>query len=414
MRSIAPNLDLKQAQARIREARARRRISEADRFPTLAASGTASTSRSSEGVGTGQRRELYTVGFDASWELDVFGRVRRSVEAAQADVEASQADYRDVLVSLLAEVALNDVEVRTFQERLAVAEANLAAQQETQQLTVWRYTAGLTSALDVEQATFNLENTRSQIPALRTGIEQAMNHLAILLGAAPGAVNTQLAASRLIPVAPLTIAVGVPAEALRRRPDVRRAERRLAAQTARIGVATADLYPSFALLGSIGLEALSPSKLLNVSSLLDSIAGQMAWPLFNAGAIRANIAVQNALQEQALLQYEVAILTAIEEVENALVAYAQEQQRRQALVEATQAAQRAMELARIQYASGLSDFQNVLEGQRSLLSFQDQLAQSTGTVTSGVIRLYKALGGGWTPLGDMPHRRVLKQMNQHN
>lgn len=264
--------------------------------------------------------------------------------------------------------------------------------------------AGLTSALDVEQATFNLAQTRSQIPALRTGSEQALNRLALLLGAAPGAVNTEHAAGRPIPVAPLTIAVGVPAEVLRRRPDIRRAERQLAAQTARIGVATADLYPRFSLLGSIGLEALSPGKLVHVSSLLDSLAGQITWPLFKAGVLRANLAVQNALQEQALLHYEATILTALEEVENALVAYAQEQQRRQALLEATQAARRAVELARTQYASGLSDFQNVLEGQRSLLSLQDQLAQSTGAVTSQVIRLYKALGGGWAPLVETaPH-----------
>jgi NodT family efflux transporter outer membrane factor (OMF) lipoprotein len=397
-RAITGNPDLKQARARVREARAHRGISAAGRFPTLEATGAVSTSRSSKEIGTGTQRELYAIDFDASWELDVFGGIRRAIEAAQAGLEASEAQYGDVLVSLLAEVALNYIDTRTFQTRLAVAEANLATQMETHQLAVWRFTAGLTTALDVEQATFNLENTRAQIPTLRTEIAQAQHRLAVLLGEPPGALYEQLTARQPIPVTPLDIAVGVPAEVLRRRPDVRRAERQLTAQTARVGVATADLYPRFALLGSIGLEALSLGNLFAAGSRTFSLGPTVAWPIFRAGAIRQNIEVQNALQEQALLQYEATVLAALEEVENALVAYAQEQQRRQALTDATQAAQRAVNLAHNAHASGLSDFLNVLEAERSLLSFQDQLAQSEGQVTSHLIRLYKALGGGWTPL----------------
>jgi NodT family efflux transporter outer membrane factor (OMF) lipoprotein len=237
---------------------------------------------------------------------------------------------------------------------------------------------------------------------LRSNIEAAKNRLAIVLGIFPGMLETQLAARKPIPEAPLEVAVGVPAEVLRRRPDVRRAERQLAAQTARIGVATADLYPKFSLPGSIGLEALSSSKLFSTSSWLWTLVSRFSWSVFKGGAIRQNIEVQNALQEQTLKQYEGTILIALEEVEDTLTAFAEEQERKEALMAATESAQRASELARDQYASGLIDFQTVLDAQRTVLSFQDQLAQSKGQVTSNVISLYKALGGGWTTIPGTP------------
>jgi multidrug efflux system outer membrane protein len=396
-RAVAGNLDLKKAWARVREARARRGLAKSDLFPTLDAAGSATWSRSSKDTVTGKTSDLYSASFDAGWELDIFGGVRRSVEAAEADLGAKQEDLHDVLVSLLAEVAVNYLDVRTFQVRLAVAEANLQAQSETYQLAQWRYEAGLSDELTVQQARYNLENTRSQIPTLRTGLEEAMNRIAVLLGEQPGKLHAELEKREPIPVTPLNVAVGVPADLLRRRPDVRQAERQLAAQTARIGVATADLYPKFTLSGSIGLEALS---LNNLSSGIWTLSGgpRISWAIFKAGAIRQNIEVQSALQEQYLIAYETAVLSALEEVENALVAYAEEQQRRQSLSEATQAAQKAVELAQHKYQAGLTDFSNVLDAQRSLLSFQDQLAQSDGTVTSNLVRLYKALGGGWTSM----------------
>jgi len=397
-RAVKDNLDLKEAMERVREARARRGISSADRFPTIDAIGSANSSRSSENTGSGKSRELYAAGFDAGWELDLFGGVRRSIEAAQADLEASQEDLRDVLVTLLAEVALNYVETRTFQTRLAVAGANLKAQTETYELTGFRFEAGLTTALDVEQAKYNLENTRSKIPTLRSSLEEAKNRLAVLLGTHPGTMDADLAEIKPIPTTPLEIAVGVPAQILRRRPDIRRAERNLAAQSARVGVATAQLYPKFSLLGSIGLEALSAGDLFSTANRTYSIGPKFSWSIFDAGAIRQNIEVQNALQEQSLIQYESAILAALEDVENALKVYAEEHLRRQSLAEATHAAQNAVDLALTQYSSGLIDFRDVLDAQRSLLSFQDQLAASEGTVTSNLIRLYKALGGGWTSL----------------
>jgi len=397
-RTVKGNLDLKKALARVREARARRGIARADLFPTLDTNGSASWSRSSKDTGAGKTSDNYAASFDAGWELDIFGGIRRSVEAATADLQASEEELRDVLISLLAEVALNYVEVRTFQNRLTVAEANLEAQNETYQLALWRYQAGLGDELAVQQARYNLENTRSQIPVLRTSLEEAMNRIAVLLGEEPGKVHTELEKKEPIPVTPLRVAVGVPADVLRQRPDIRKAERQLAAQTARIGVATADLYPKFTLNGSIGLETISLNN-LSSSGIWSLIGGsQITWAIFKGGAIRQNIEVQSALQEQYLIAYEAAVLSALEEVENVLVAYAEEQLRRQSLSEATQAAQKAVELAEHKYNTGLTDFSNVLDAQRSLLSLQDQLVQSDGAITSNLIRLYKALGGGWTSM----------------
>ena len=403
-RAVQGNQDFKKAKARVREARARRGVSQADLFPTLNATGSGAYSRGSANLSSDRgaleisARESYSVGLDAGWEVDAFGGVRRSVEAATADLQASGEDLRNVLVSLLGEVGLNYIAVRTFQARLAVAEANLAAQTETYELTAIRVQAGLTTALDLEQAKYNLESTRSQIPTLQSGLEEAKSRLAILLGEHPGAVHAELAAHQPIPVPPVEVAIGVPADLLRRRPDVRQAERKLAAQTAQIGVATAELYPKFSLVGSIGLSALDLTNLFSATSRAYSIGPSVSWRLFNAGAIRKNIEVQSALQEQALIQYEATVLTALEEVENALVTFVEEQRRREALRHATQSAERAVALAQAQYGAGMVDFRSVLDAQRSLLSLQDQLAQSEGTITSNVVRLYKALGGGWTSL----------------
>jgi NodT family efflux transporter outer membrane factor (OMF) lipoprotein len=397
-RAVSHNLGLKNARARVREARARRGVTQADLFPTLDTGGSATWSRGSEETGNGKTRDFYAAGFDAAWELDLFGGRRRSVEAAEADLRASQENLRDVLVSLLGEVALNYVEVRTYQTRLTVAKANLAAQNDTYELTQHRYQAGLSDELAVHQARYNLEQTRSQIPNLRTGLEEAQNRLAVLVGEQPGAVHAELAEGQPIPVTPLKIAVGVPAEAVRRRPDVRQAERDLAAQTARVGAAMADFYPKFTLNGSIGLEALSLAKLFSAQSDTFSLGPRITWPIFDAGSIHQNIEVQSALQEQALIQYEAAVLSSLEEVENALVAYAEEQSRRNTLRKGAEAAQQAVVLSQYKYEAGLMDFGDVLDAQRSLLSFQDQLAQSEGAVTSNLIALYKALGGGWTSL----------------
>lgn len=400
-RAVAGNLDLKKAQSRIRESRARRSAARGAFFPTFDAAGSAAGGRTGAVSGASRSSESYASNFDAGWELDLFGGTRRSVEAAQASLQSREEDLRDVLVSLLAETALNYVEVRTYQARLAAAEASLQAQDETYQLTLWRCEAGLDDELAVQQARYNLENTRSQMPTLRTGLEEAMNRIAVLLGEPPGSVHADLEKPEPIPVPPSKVAVGVPADVVRRRPDVRRAERELAAQTAQVGVATAELYPRLTLNGSVGLETLSLGNPSSSGTWSASGGPRISWPIFNA-AVRPNIEVQSALQEQALIQYEAAVLSSLEEVENALVTYAQEQRRRDNLREATQAAQAAVELARHKYQAGLTDFSNVLDAERSLLSFQDQLNQSNGAVTSNLIRLYKALGGGWTSMAVAP------------
>lgn len=397
-RAVQGNLDLREATARVREARARRGVSAADQSPSVNATASASRQRSSEAMGGGAVQEVYSTGLDAAWELDLFGGKRRAVEATQADLEASEESLGSVLVSLAGEVALNYVDVRSFQARLAIAEANRDAQAETYQIAQWRFEAGLTTQLDVEQAKLNLEQTRSQIPTLQVGLEEAKNRLAVLLGKHPGTLDVELSEIRTIPTAHLAIAVGVPADVLRNRPDVRKAERELAAQTARIGVATAELYPKLSLTGSIGLEALTPGKLFSAGNETYGLGLPVSWTLFDAGRIRQNIKVQNALQEQALVNYESAILSALEEVENALIACAKEQSRLQSLFLAEQAAGQAFDLAKTRYTSGLTDFQVVLDSQRSLLSVQDQRVVSEAQVTADLVRLYKALGGGWTPM----------------
>jgi len=393
--AIKGNLDLKEARARIREARARRGITSANLFPTLDAKASANNYRTSENSSTGDEENLYSAGFDAGWELDVFGGVRRSVEAADANLQAAHEDLSNVLVSLMAEVAMNYLEVRTYQARLTVNEDNIKIQKKTYGLNLSRYTAGIIDDLAVQQSLYNLELTRSKIPTLQTGLEEAKNRLAVLLGKNPGAVHKELAERKPVPVLPANVAVGIPADTMRNRPDIRRAERRLAAGTAMIGVATADLYPKFRLNGTIGLESISTGNFLTQESRTWSIGPSISWNIFHAGAIRQNIKVQSALQEQALIQYESVLLTAQEEVENVLVAYAKEQLRRKSLVTATSAARRADYLAMEQFQAGLVDFSNVLDAQRSLLFFQDELARSDGAVMSNLVRLYKALGGGW-------------------
>lgn len=391
-RALEANLDVRRARARVREARARRGLASAALFPTLDARAGAVHTRTEEADST-----LYSARFDARWEVDVFGGRRREVEAATATLQARAEELHDVLVTLSSEVALNYIEVRVAAARIATATANLRTQIETHEIARFRLQAGLTTQIDVEQARTILERTRAAIPELRIQRAQALHRLAVLLGQPPGALAAALAPERPIPVAPVTIAIGLPADALRRRPDVRRAERELAAQTAQVGVATAERYPRLTLTGSIGLEALALGDLLSTAARALAAGADLVQPVFDAGRIRQNIAVQTALQEQAAIAYEASILTALEDVENALVAYAEEQARRAALVAATAAARQAAALSDASYRAGLVDFQVVLESQRSLLTVEDQLVVSSGAVTSNLVRLYKAVGGGWTP-----------------
>ncbi|MBE0501601.1 MAG: efflux transporter outer membrane subunit [Desulfuromonadales bacterium] len=406
-RAVAGNLDLQAAQARIREARALRGISSAEYFPTLDSRATAAKSHSSADSSTGLTRELYSAQFDARWELDIFGGVRRSVEAAQATLEATEAALYDLQVTLLAEVALNYVDLRTYQARLEVSRENIVALQELYALNISRFQAGMIDELAVQESLQLLESHRALVPTLESGLNAAKNRLALLLGSHPGSLHAELAAKLPLPSLPISVAVGIPADTLRRRPDIRRAERNLAAQTAQIGAATADLYPRFYLFGTIGLESLTAGDLFRGASKTWGFGPGVSWNLFDAGAIRRNIAVQNARQEQLLLRYEQTVLYALEEVENALIAYAKEQLRREHIAKATLAATRAEELARDQYQAGLINFYNVLDAQRSLLTLRDEQARSDGVVFANLVRIYKALGGGWAPIptstkGDIP------------
>ena len=407
-RAVAGNLDVRTALSRIRQARAQRKIVAGGRLPSVNGSASATSSRTDTSAGFDTHGEAYSANLSAAWNLDLFGGVRRALEAATDDLGASQEDYYNALVALTAETALNYVEVRTYQARLAAAEASLQIQQESCALTQWRSEAGLDDELAVYQAQYNLESTRAQIPTLRTGVQEAMNRMAVLLGQQPGELQQLLEKPQPIPVPPAEVAVGVPAEVLRRRPDVRRAERDLAAQTARVGVATADLYPRLTLNGSIGIETASLRNPSSSRTWTTSGGPGISWAVFDP-TIRPNIDVQSELQEQALIQYKAAILSSLEQVENAIIAYGQEQQRRDNLRRATAAAQAAAELARNKYQAGLTDFATVLDAERSLVSLQDQLHQSDGTVTANVIRLYQALGGGWTSLADAPTPEPAKQ-----
>ena len=394
--ALAANPGLAEARARLREARARRGAAGAQLAPSVDASLSGSTATGSSQTGSGATRELYRAGFDASWELDVFGGLRRGVEAAQAEMEASVESLRDTRVSLAAEVALNYIDLRTAEERLAIAEASIAARSENHEIIHWRQQAGLVSELDLAQATTDLESTRAVLPPLRTAVIEAKNRLAVLLGRNPGELESLVHADRPIPLAAAEIVAAIPADTLRQRPDVRVAERRLAAQTARLGEAEAARYPSFRLSGSLGLEALELDALADRDANTRSLFGGITAPVFNAGRIAANIEIQDALVEQARLAYRAAVLAALEEVENALTAVANTDARRAKLAEAAAAARTTLAIAEYRYASGLADFLSVLDAQRTQLSLDEQLAGSTGELARAQIRLYKALGGGWS------------------
>ena len=341
--------------------------------------------------------KLYTTGLDASWEIDLWGRIRRAIESADAEVEASVENYRDLLVSLLAETAATYVQVRALQARIDAAESNARNQRGTLKLTEDRFKAGLAPALDVSQARLNLATSESTIPTLRIALHNSINRLAVLLGEYPGAVNERLASTAPVPEPPEQVAVGLPTDLLRQRPDLRQAERQLAAQTARIGVAAADLYPSFSLSGTFGLESISSRKLLRSDSATWTVAPAVRWNLFNGGRVRSGIQVEDARTRQALVTYENTVILAVEDVENAMIAFKREQTRRAALDRAVNAAEESVKLVKDLYKTGMTDFQNVLDSERSLFNLQDQQAESRGLVTQNLINLYRALGGGWDP-----------------
>jgi NodT family efflux transporter outer membrane factor (OMF) lipoprotein len=406
-RAVASNLDLKLAEARIREARGLRGIVAADLLPNVNVSADYTRIRSSgnavpiEGDGEvaefrpAAEQNLFETGFDAAWEIDVFGRIRRAVEAADADIASAQWDRRDVLITLLSEVARNYVELRGTQRRIAILRQNIDLQRKSLELTRGRLEAGLGNELDVAQAEALLTTTESQVPGLEAFVKQAIYRLGVLLGRQPEALLGELTEEAPIPPVPPEVPVGLPSELLRRRPDLRRAEMDVAAATARVGVATADLFPSFSLTGFLGLQSANIQDLLDTGSLLWNVGPTVSWPVFDAGRIRANIEVQNAREEQAFIAYERAVLSSLQDVESALIAYAKEHQTRQSLMASVDANQRAADISSTLYAQGLVDFLNVLVSQRALSQAEDELVQSDQRVSTNLVALFKALGGGW-------------------
>jgi len=398
VQAVASNLDVRLAQARVREARAQLGVSRAGLFPTLNASGSFTRTRTSQGLlfqGEPTTANLFQAGFDAGWEIDVFGGTRRQIEASRDTLEAQIEARRNALVTLLGEVAQNYCALRGYQHQLLIVSNNLAAQQDTLRLQQSKLQAGLATDLDVANAEAQAAATQSQMPPLQTQIQQAIYQLGVLLDREPGALEAELRSIAPLPEGPPEVPPGLPSDLLRRRPDVRQAERQLASATANIGVATADLYPKFNLTGTAGQESFSLQTFANASSRFWSFGPTVTWRLFSAGQIRANIRVQDARQEEAFIQYRQAVLQSLQDVENALVAYSHEQVRRHSLGEAVASARRAVSLALRLNQAGVVDFLNVLNAQQTLFQAELQLAQSNQAVATDLVALYKALGGGW-------------------
>jgi outer membrane protein, multidrug efflux system len=412
--ALSSNLDERIAIARIREERAYLVMSRAGLYPSVDAAGSYTRQRYSANTPFGffpqalpRDENIYESGFDASWELDVFGGIRRGVQASQAELAASIEDSRDVRITLLAEAARDYVAVRALERRLQIARANLHDQNDSLKLAQARFEQGFAPELDVVQAKSLLETTQAQVPELESELAQTVHSIGMLLGHEPDALEAQLSDTEPIPgiADPDSIAVripaGLPSDLLRRRPDIRSAERNIAAATARVGVATADLYPKFSIAGMAGLESISPGDFFFGTSRMWQVGPTMTWPIFEGGKIKAYIEVRNAQEEQALLIYQKTVLNALAEVENALVAYAKERTRHQALAAAAADFKRAQLLALDRYEEGYANYLDVLEAQRSLYAAQDSVAQSDQQIIDDLIAIYKALGGGWQADGQI-------------
>ena len=426
-RAVAANLDVRAAAERVVQARASLGITTSGFFPTVNTRGSYTRSFSAQGGsvivtggggGTGtvtggttttkigpKPHDLWQAGLDASWEVDIFGGVRRAIEAGTANVEAAVEDRRDLLVTVLGEVATDYITLRGFQQEIIIARQNMQNQQHNAKVAREKKQLGVNTDLDIAQADSQVASTNATIAQLEALEQQQVYGLSILLALPPTALDEELLAPDKIPVAPPVVPVGLPSELLRRRPDIRRAERQLAASTADIGVAVADLFPKFSMTGTLSVSGSRYQSLGNWGTRFWSFGPNVTWPLFDAGRIWSNVEVQNSLQRQALITYRSTVLIALQDVQNALVAYAKEQQRRVALADAVAANQRAVELATRRYNQGLTDFLNVLVAEGSLFSSQDQLVQSNRAVGTDLVALYKALGGGWEVLEGPPTTR---------
>jgi len=382
------NRDLRIALARVVEARARVDIAQSARSPLISlGSGSAITSNATTGFDS---RVQSSLSMQASWEVDVFGRIARQIEAADASFQAVEEDRRDVQVSLFAEVANRYLSVRSLQGQLDTAKANIASQIEILELTRIRERNGLASRLDVVRAEQLVASSEAIVPPLRIQLNRDINTIALLVGTHPQALPFDLNTPQPLPVPPAEIVIGIPAELLRQRPDIRAAERRLAAQAARVGVATSALYPQFSFGGDIGTG-------FDGSPLSFSLSPSVRWTLIDGGGIRAQISVEDAILEQTILAYEQSVLRAIEEVETAMTTFIEQRLRLEAVERSAESAREAYRLARSLYRDGLIDIQDILSVQMELLTAEGQVAEAGGLATQFLVNLYKALGGGWDP-----------------
>ena len=397
--SVAKNLDLRAALARIDEARAVYGITSGRRIPDVNATGSYSRGKNSEaslGFPTADASN-YDVGLTASWEIDLFGHVRRSIEAARADYESVIASFRGVLVSLHADVAEAYVNVRLNQRRIAIARSNFDSQGSSLTYVKNRHDAGAASGLDLAQAESNVASTEASIPPLEDSLTRSIHRLAVLVDKPFGVMRAELEESAPLPSTSVGLTAGLPSELLRRRPDVQQAERTLAAETARVGIQEADLYPRLDLAASFGLQSLHLDDLTDSGARRFAVTPSLLWNLFDGGRERGDIKAQEARVRQAVANYEQTVLFALEDVEAALSSGRRDRERVEALSRAVDAYRRSSELSGELYRAGEADFQNVLDAQRNLLNFEDQMAVSEANVVLDVIALYLALGGSWEP-----------------
>jgi NodT family efflux transporter outer membrane factor (OMF) lipoprotein len=392
------NLPLRVAGMRILEARARLAIAQGSLWPQRQqAYGDYTRNRNSGTAANAPPMRFFDdwdVGFNASWELDIWGRFRRAIESAEANLDAEIEGYDDVLVIFQGEVASAYIQLRAMEERLRFARENVQLQRGTLHLAETRFRNGMVTELDVAQAKENLGNTEAFIPQLEIGIRQAQNALCILLGIPPRNLKEDLGPAP-IPQPPAEVIVGIPADLLRQRPDVRQAERLAAAQSAQIGIVTSDFYPRIAITGFIGLQSEDFAKLLDQRSWAGSLGPGFQWNILNYGRIRNNVRAEEARFHQLVVDYQNTVLEANREVENAIDSFLREQQRVRALTETVNSAARSVQLAEIQYREGAVDFQRVIDTQRVLVQDQDNLAESRGNVAINLVAIYKTLGGGW-------------------
>ncbi len=418
-RVAGENLDVRVATVRLAESRAQLGVAGAAQFPNLNANGSYERQKSSDvgifaksptalgangasgntagGLATTHLNpfDVYQVGFDASWELDLWGKVRRSVESASASVEASAEARRATLLTNLAEVARDYIQLRGTQLLLRIAHDNVNTARQNLNLTQQRAAGGVTTDLDVANAAAQLHTTIAEIPRLEQQESELINAISLLLGQPPNALQAELIVPKPVPPVPPRVPVGLPSELARRRPDIRQAEAQLPAATANIGVAVAHFYPSVTLTGSVGLQSTQPWRMFGLSAREFGVGPGITIPIFQGGQLKATLELKKAQQQEAAINYQKTVLNAWHEVDNALTAYQTEQARRDQLVQAVAQSRRALGLAQSRYQDGVADFLQVLTAQQNLLSTQQQLALATTNVSANLVALYKALGGGW-------------------